>query len=179
MNNQRQWLIDNGFDDRVPANLESLTAYMQGGNGKAICIMGAVGTGKTHAMLTLFRKYMTASKLVSIYRDRRLSYDELIYGYNDVYVKEPPTVFFALDDLGSEHTLIDYGNKVEVCADFISGRYDAFKRRSCVTHITTNLSPANITDRYGARTWSRIKEMCVIVNFTGGDQRQATIIKTG
>ena len=83
-----------------------------------------------------------------------------------------------LDDLGAESAVMDYGVKREAVAEFIV-RYHAkrLKERSGEgsprrLFITTNLTGAEVAERYTLRVTSRIKELCIPLHLTGADKRK-------
>lgn len=72
----------------------------------------------------------------------------------------------AFDELGSEPKFVGYyGTPQNVFQYILQRRYD--RRHSSTTHITTNLSPAQIAERYSERIYDRCKEMFNFVEFTG------------
>lgn len=73
-----------------------------------------------------------------------------------------------IDDIGREpENIKEYGTQKTNIADVIEGRYDNFNvifaRR---TILTTNLDAPSITQRYGDRVASRLRETCKIIVFT-------------
>ena len=160
-----------GFDSAVTHNFDALVKYrwaLATGNAKrGLCLMGDVGTGKSLALRVLRIKTRTARMLVKTYETDRNWYDEIIWGYNRRNPEE-----LAIDDLGAEPTLNNYGTKIEVLEEVISERYDLWIACGTLTHITTNLPPKSLDDRYGKRLMSRVHEMAQVVVFEGPDRRK-------
>lgn len=72
----------------------------------------------------------------------------------------------AFDELGSECTPTGYYGTAENVLQFIlQRRYD--KRFNNFTHVTTNLTIEQISERYGARIYDRCKEMFNFVEMRG------------
>lgn len=69
----------------------------------------------------------------------------------------------CFDDLGSEEMRNSFGNKKEVMLDIVSERYDLFLEYGLKTHFTSNLSPDEVSSRYGDRMRSRIRHMCNVI----------------
>ncbi len=77
--------------------------------------------------------------------------------------------FLLLDDLGAEPPFNDYGRRLELVSYIINLRYNS----PCVTHITSNLTAAQIARRYDASTWDRIREMTRGFELKGESRRKA------
>jgi len=136
---------------------------------KGLWLYGNFGTGKTQMMLAYKRmKEMLKEKVgfqtcvdmntkflqKDSFTNQRAGYDGIRYYANREAIGE-----FIFDDLGEEETTInDYGNKICVMAHILSERYKGSKK-GVVTHITTNLSKAQIQEIYGGRIESRVMEM--------------------
>ena len=61
-----------------------------------------------------------------------------------------------VDDVGAEPMLNHYGEKVELFPYILNAR---MARRSCRTHITSNLGPSDILKRYDRRVADRFAQM--------------------
>ena len=66
---------------------------------------------------------------------------------------------YCFDDLGTETTSKYFGNDCNVMAEILLTRYDLFKEKGIITHLTTNLSATEIESQYGNRLRSRMREM--------------------
>ena len=75
------------------------------------------------------------------------------------------------DDFGSESPVVHFGNKIDVMGEVIQDRYDHFIGTGMKTYLTSNLSEEEITDEYGARVSSRLREMCNFITLEGYDRR--------
>lgn len=77
--------------------------------------------------------------------------------------------FLGIEDLGNEPAeRNDYGNISNPLVDILEYRYD----NQLFTVITTNLTPRQITEKYGVRIADRFREMLDIVVFKGGSFRK-------
>lgn len=160
--------------------IEQLCKYFSGGEGfdgnpkKGLLLAGGVGTGKS-TMMHFFKSNQVASYRMVSCRDiesdfnsegdkslRNCSYNQKIsinsneFGHNELG--------FCFDDLGTENNAKHYGVEKNVMADIILNRYDNQLPYVC-THITTNISAAEIRDFYGARVHDRMREMMNIIPF--------------
>ena len=79
------------------------------------------------------------------------------------------TELLAIEDMGKEPLeVMVYGNVIAPVQDIIEYRYD----KRLFTFITTNLSPQEITQRYGVRVGDRLKEMVSKIVFENDSYRQ-------
>lgn len=144
--------------------LEALRLYLA---GYGLLLMGGVGTGKTHFFRT-----------VGAVKARHGMARPVVYPMMDTVgrrVDEVRAFFTAtanrevvLDDIGAEPTFNEYGNRWDILPWLIEMRMAAPGR----THFTTNLSPAELERRYGARTVDRLHEMAASVAYAGRSNRR-------
>ena len=133
---------------------------------KGIMLVGGVGNGKTFAMQII-------SQMFNIDFYPALDISEF-YKKHEEFPK--PNMIFTnrakwgrdiiIDDVGTEKTIVNYGERTEVINDFIQKRYREFKEKHAITYISTNLSREAFIKRYSERVWSRIDEMCLIIDMT-------------
>lgn len=149
---------------------------------KGILIMGNVGCGKTEIM-KFFQKNKKACFALKSVNDIASDFSIYKNEIDDVYstpIEKPlndPDVFFqreigyCFDDLGTEEVKNDYGNKKNVMADVLMAIYN--KKKFSRFHITTNLmSKEEITEKYGTRVNSRLREMFNVFSLEGTDRRK-------
>jgi len=74
----------------------------------------------------------------------------------------------ALDDIGQEKVINDYGTPVDAVERLIS----ICEAESKPLFITTNLSHMQLQERYGSRITDRINRLCRIIEFSGKSYRQ-------
>ena len=146
------------------ATLGALRLYLA---GYGLLLMGGVGTGKTFFFRALGNVLAANGKA-----------RPTIYPMMDTVGRKVEDVraFFmdaardevVLDDIGAEPTFNEYGNRWDILPWLLEMRMAASGR----THFTTNLSPAELEKRYGARTVDRLHEMAASVAYTGKSNRR-------
>ena len=138
-------------------------------SNKGLMIIGKLGVGKT-LTLKVIQKMLpnrikfalnTADELVALYDTAGAS------GILDVIQKKERVI----DDLGSESPGKHYGKDENVMERIIMGRYNLFQSEGLRTHFTTNLTPDQIQEKYGERSYSRLLEMTQFVYLSGEDNR--------
>jgi len=126
--------------------------------GRGLWIQGAVGTGKTTLAMLVSKAALEAGHSVAIYSLPRLlnllreSMDSE-GGKLDFIDRLGAVDLLHIDDLGAEHRT-DW--VLEQLYSIVNSRYEA--ERSIVA--TTNLMPDELDERLGARTVSRLVEIC-------------------
>lgn len=138
---------------------------------------GATGRGKTHAMAAIANTMRESGDFAARGWVDWAEFCRDVRAYWDLSDKDGSKRFFDpiawavrqpalfIDDLGQER---DTQSDVHFQA-VVAGRYDA--RRGLF--VTTNLSPDEITERYGARVSSRLGELCTWIELGGVDRRVA------
>jgi DNA replication protein DnaC len=126
--------------------------------GRGIWIMGDVGTGKTTLAMLISKAALDAGRTVAIYSLPRLlnlireaiEDEEGVVGFLD---RLSCVDLLHIDDVGAENRT-DWA--LEQLYSIVNARYE--ERRSIV--MTTNLDPQELAEQIGARTVSRLVEMC-------------------
>jgi DNA replication protein DnaC len=149
---------------------------------KGLFLFGSVGVGKTKLMELFMKNKRCCYKLISC---RKVVSEYVKYGHEVIepmshsltpFVKNIDNFFqpvegICFDDLGTEsESANNYGNKKNVFEQILLDRYDNgldFHE----THITSNLNPQMIKERYGDRVVSRMREMFNIIELKGSDRR--------
>ncbi len=137
------------FAERITENLDS---------GRGVWIMGDVGTGKTMLAMLVSKAALDAGRSAAIYSLPRLlnlireaiEDEDGVVGFLD---RLAGVDLLHLDDVGAENRT-DWA--LEQLYSIINSRYE--DERSVV--ITTNLQPSELAEQIGARTVSRLVEMC-------------------
>ena len=151
---------------------------------KGILLAGPIGTGKS-TLMEIFRNYCKhflphhRYLLVDV---RRVTNRFIKEGSIDNYTydlvrprmayERTPTRNYCFDDLGTEPESVRYyGTEADPIKDLIMDRYVLYKRHGVITHATTNLDMKNLTERYGERAVSRMREMFNFIVLDGPDRR--------
>lgn len=142
-----------------------------------LMLCGGVGNGKSTMMKAI-------QSLLNVIRIPN-QYDNTVYGLR---IKNAKSIcelilrdynafqdlsrcsLLGIDDLGTEPlTVLDYGNEKTPIVDLLSARYE----NRLFTIATTNLTPRQISQRYGVRIADRFNEMMEIVAFKNPSYRRA------
>lgn len=141
---------------------------------KGLLLAGPIGCGKTSLMKFFCRNQEFSYRVISC-RDIEKDFAENGYDCLDKYSFNVPTAVngnpfghqilgYCFDDLGTESNSKNYGREKNMMAEIILNRYDNRLPHNS-THITTNLTAAQITEYYGSRVTDRLKEMLNIITF--------------
>jgi DNA replication protein DnaC len=141
-----------GFTDEIEANLVA---------GRGLWLMGDVGTGKTSLAMLVSKAALEAGRSVAIYSLPRLlarirrTYDADAgeQSYLEFFDRLTSVDLLHVDDLGAEKRS-DW--VLEQLYAIVNERYES--ERSVV--VTTNLDQPALEEQIGARTVSRLVEIC-------------------
>ncbi|WP_205696274.1 ATP-binding protein [Conexibacter sp. SYSU D00693] len=140
--------------------------------GRGLWLQGPVGTGKTTLAMIVSRTALEAGRTVAIYSLPRLlteirtTFDEgSERRYEELLGQLAEVDLLHLDDVGAEKTSPWV---LEQLYSIVNTRYE--EQRSIV--LTTNLDDQELAEQIGARTTSRLEEMCDILPIGGHDRRR-------
>jgi DNA replication protein DnaC len=165
----------------APDQIRSVRQYVQAieenlAGGKGLWIQGDVGTGKTTLAMLVSKGALDAGRSVAIYSLPRLlnllreSMDS-DKGMLDFMDRLTAVDLLHLDDLGAENSSEWV---LEQLYSIVNARYEA--ERAIVA--TTNLMPDELSERLGARTVSRLVEICGdLIPLFGEDRRREFRVK--
>lgn len=133
---------------------------------KGIMLSGPIGCGKT-TLFKLMRQLPCKRKNFALVSTRQIVSEFMQSGYEvlenysrgSLYNDRRNPKNFCFDDLGTEATSKYFGNDCNVMAEILLTRYDMFKEKGTITHLTTNLTATEIESIYGNRLRSRMREM--------------------
>ena len=150
---------------------------------KGLAIVGVPGCGKTE-LLRLFQFNKVMGYHLTSINQINLSCMEAIEKYKTYCGYVPgwvnlqkyffrPVVGWAIDDIGLEDMVNDYGNKAFMFSKIIQDRYlNKHNIPFNSLHITTMLTPDQIGDKYGLFIRSRFREMFNYIVYEGEDRRK-------
>jgi DNA replication protein DnaC len=160
----------------APDQIRSVRRYVRAieenlDSGRGLWIQGDVGTGKTTLAMLVSKAALDAGRSVAIYSLPRLlnllreSMDSE-KGMLDFMDRLTAVDLLHLDDLGAENSS-DW--VLEQLYSIVNARYEA--ERAIIA--TTNLMPDELSERLGARTVSRLVEICGdLIPLFGEDRRR-------
>ena len=163
---------DAKFED-IPENIKGLVIKIIDSR-KGIYIFGSCGTGKTHIAYAC-TKYFDENKL----KNWLLNMPELLKLLKDDFREENKLIapdntnlskilnyrgLLIIDDIGSEK-ITEWVE--ETLYAIVNKRYEDV----IPTIFTSNLSPEELTKKYGDRIVSRVVGSCDVVELTGKDKR--------
>jgi DNA replication protein DnaC len=149
--------------------VHAIEANLDAGSG--LWIQGDVGTGKTTLAMLVSKAALEAGRSVAIYSLPRLlnllrEAMESPQGKLDFLDRLTAVDLLHIDDLGAENRT-DW--VLEQLYSIVNSRYEA--ERAIVA--TTNLMPDELSERLGARTVSRLVEICGdLIPLFGDDKRR-------
>jgi DNA replication protein DnaC len=139
--------------------------------GRGLWLEGGHGTGKTTLAMLVSQAAIDAGRTVAIYSVPRLlakireTFDDDNRDYLEFLDRLTEVDLLHIDDVGAERTN-DW--VIEQLYAIVNARYE--EERSIV--LTTNLGRDAMVDQIGARTVSRLEEMCEILPVGGTDLRR-------
>ena len=156
------------FETRV--NIANVAKFLTQEESKfGIMLCGTCGNGKT-TMLYAFRNLLNFMYENAFIDDKDFCGIRIIDAkevfdlaknydrYKDI--RNKPMV--GIEDMGREPTeVLDYGNVLSPIVDMLEYRYD----QQLFTFITTNLTPKEVSEKYGTRIASRFQEMLEVIVF--------------
>lgn len=148
---------------------------------KGLYIFGNPGVGKTFLMQMFSQNQMKSYSLVSA-RSIEAEYStakkdteqggETSISYYSHLISIPMNgnpyghtqLGLCIDDIGTESIGKYFGKEKNVITEIILNRYDNGLPRN-MSHVTTNLTTAEVEERYGTRVRDRMREMFNLIEF--------------
>ncbi|MFT4034916.1 MAG: ATP-binding protein [Patulibacter sp.] len=141
------------------------------GEGRGLWFEGPHGTGKTTLAMLVSKKALAAGRSVAVYSVPRLLAelrntfdDDAELSATQLIDRLTAVELLHLDDLGAERTSAWV---LEQLYSLINARYEAER----AVLVTTNLDRDELIEQIGARSVSRLTEMCDVIPLHGDDHR--------
>lgn len=141
-----------GLDIQKTKLIQEVFNYLEDTNGKHLCLLGSCGTGKTLLATKIIPLIFCASfkKIFKVIKACDL---------NDRLQEAKEYPFVVIDDFGTESTAVNFGNKVEAFNEVI----DSVEGRKCFFVVTSNLDANQIKQKYGVRTYDRLRGLFKVI----------------
>ena len=164
-------------NDDVRNAIRQMTRWLTSDNPKfGMLLCGGCGNGKS-TFLKAFQTMLNYLQIPSPYNQGAYGIRIVDAKYASYLCRKDYAEFMrlagyemlGLDDLGTEpRELLDFGNVITPVIDLLTKRYD----EQLFTIATTNLSPAQIRERYGERIADRLNEMMEKIVFRNETYRK-------
>ena len=139
---------------------DKIVEWLKDNDGKGLLCLGDCGRGKTLICKNILKVFFSKYMLMNYLR-----FDAVELGDNMEIIKEGCTTL--IDDVGTELPYSLYGVKRECFSEIV----DRAEKNGQLLVITTNLSTEGIIERYGKRTFDRLRAITVPVVFSGESLR--------
>lgn len=126
--------------------------FFEDTNGKHLCLLGSCGTGKT-LLATKVIPLIFAAYFRKIFKVIKAC------DLNDRLQEAKEYPFVVIDDFGTESTAVNFGNKIEAFNEVI----DSVEGRKCFIVLTSNLDANQIKQKYGVRTYDRLRGLFKVI----------------
>lgn len=141
-----------GVDIVITKLVSQVIEYLADTQGKHLLLLGSCGTGKT-LLATKIIPLIFMSKLGKIFKVIKAC------DLNDRLQEAKEYPFVVIDDFGTESTAVNFGNKVEAFNEVI----DSVEGRKCFFVVTSNLDANQIKQKYGVRTYDRLRGLFKVI----------------
>lgn len=164
-------------DTETKRNIGSVARHLADDTGKfGLLLSGTCGNGKTTMMYAIRDVILEISRMGALdgqYAGKELVVKDAIDVVRTAMDGELQSMvaipLLAIDDLGKEPAeVVNYGNIINPMVELIEKRY----KRQLFTLATTNLTPRQIREKYGARMADRFNEMFNVVIFKSESYRK-------
>lgn len=146
---------------------DKVVDWLTDNDNRGLLVFGSNGRGKsvicTKIIPVIFKFYLKLEYFYFDASDLSACNKNDIDHYNIHYSNSP----IIIDDIGVESITGNYGEKIDLVSEII----DRCEKRSRLIILTTNLTPTEITERYGLRTFDRLRGLTRSIKFNGESLR--------
>lgn len=141
-----------GIEIKETKLIQEVFKFLENTYGKHLCLLGSCGTGKTLLATKIIPLVFCANfqKIFKVIKACDL---------NDRLQEAKSYPFVVIDDFGTESTAVNFGNKVEAFNEVI----DSVEGRKCFFVVTSNLDANQIKQKYGVRTYDRLRGLFKVI----------------
>lgn len=141
-----------GIEVQETKLIQEAFKLLENTNGKHLCLLGSCGTGKTLLATKIIPLIFNAcfTKIFKVIKACDLS---------EKLQEAKSYPFVVIDDFGTESTAVNFGNKVEAFNEVI----DSVEGRKCFIIVTSNLDANQIKQKYGVRTYDRLRGLFKVI----------------
>jgi DNA replication protein DnaC len=154
---KEDYVIDQENKEAIISSLKHFASDSEQG----LILMGNFGSGKT-TLLDLCSQWVKRFNNLKRKGFRMVSSHDVVSDYEGKGNEGIEKYFvghWAFDDLGTEEVAKYYGKTEDVMKRVLEKRYILLSSNGLMTHLTTNHSLKELSERYGARMESRFNEM--------------------
>ena len=141
-----------GLEIKETKLIQDVLKFLENTNGKHLCLLGTCGTGKT-LLATKIIPIIFCANFQKIFKVIKAC------DLNDRLQEAKSYPFVVIDDFGTESTAVNFGNKVEAFNEVI----DSVEGRKCFFVVTSNLDANQIKQKYGVRTYDRLRGLFKVI----------------
>lgn len=141
-----------GLEIKKTNLIQQVLRFFENTNGKHLCLLGTCGTGKT-LLATKIIPLIFCTNLQKIFKVIKAC------NLNDNLQEAKEYPYVVIDDFGTESTSVNFGNKVEAFNEVI----DSVEGRKCFYVVTSNLDANQIKQKYGVRTYDRLRGLFKVI----------------
>lgn len=149
-----------GIEIKETQLIREVFNYLENTNGKHLCLLGSCGVGKT-LLATKIIPLIFCASLKKIFKVIKAC------DLNERLNEAKTYPFVVIDDFGTESTAVNFGNKVEAFNEVI----DSVEGRRCFFVVTSNLDANQIKQKYGVRTYDRLRGLFKVVQINDKSMR--------